>query len=310
MESITDPQILITGTGALACLFAARLAKVGVPIIMLGTWPEGLRALRQKGVILVQPNKQEEVFAVQVLENPSLLPSVRFALVLVKAWQTKRAAKQLAACLPPDALAVTLQNGLGNHQILLEALGAERAAVGITTTGATLIEPGRVRVGGEGVISIGTHTHLGELPTLLEKATFQVKVLPDVDALLWTKLVINAAINPLTALLEIPNGRLLQSEKARLLYTQLANETAAVAAAKNIRLSFSDPVKAVEDVAQKTAKNISSMLQDIRRGAPTEIDAICGAVVQEAQPLKIPTPINQTMWNLIKAKAELTVINN
>jgi 2-dehydropantoate 2-reductase len=126
----------------------------------------------------------------------------------------------------------------------------------------------------------------------------------DPDGLLWGKLAINAAINPLTALLGVENGALLERPAARVLLRELACETAAVAAALGIRLPQADPAAAAESVAQKTAANRSSMLQDIERGAPTEIDAICGAIVRAGEQAGVPTPVNRTIWRLVKAVEE------
>jgi 2-dehydropantoate 2-reductase len=126
----------------------------------------------------------------------------------------------------------------------------------------------------------------------------------DSQSLIWGKLVINAAINPLTALLRVPNGSLLKSPSARQMMRALATETAQVAEAEKVSLPFSDPIAAAQDVASRTAANHSSMLQDVLRGAPTEIDAICGAVVNIAQKHNIHTPANWTCWKLIKALTE------
>ncbi len=299
-----DEAILIVGTGALANLFAARLAAKGASITMLGTWPEGLAALRQHGVTLVAPDGGQQSFPVTATNDPAECAGAKYALVLVKAWQTARAAQQLAECLDEDGVALTLQNGLGNMDLMAEALGEARVALGVTTTGATLLSSGRVRPGGEGVVSVGEHPRTQPLIALLREAGFEVKVLPGVDSLIWSKLVINAAINPLTAILGVPNGALLEHPPAHDLMSDLAQETAAVAAAQDVSLSFEDPVVASEDVARRTAANNSSMLQDVTRGAPTEIDAICGAIVQAGEKAGVPTPVNDVLWKLVKAKVE------
>jgi 2-dehydropantoate 2-reductase len=135
----------------------------------------------------------------------------------------------------------------------------------------------------------------------LREAGFNVETVADPDSLLWGKLVINAAINPLTALLRVPNGELLERGTARALMQAAACEAAAVAAAQGIRLPYPDPLAVAESVAQRTATNRSSMFQDIQRGAPTEIDAICGAVVQAGEEVGVPTPVNLTLWQLVKA---------
>jgi len=297
-------SVLIVGTGALATLFAARLARSGVGVTMLGTWHEGLSALRRQGARLVNARGREERHPVTATANPNDLPRIQFALVLVKSWQTKRAATDLAACLAEDGLALTLQNGLGNRELLAGRLGPHRVALGSTTTGATLLGPGLAKPGGEGRISVETHDRLHALVCMLESAGFQVEVVKDASAVIWRKLVINAAINPLTALLRVPNGQLLERPSARALMRSLAAETAAVATAEGTRLARRTAVSAVENVALRTAANHSSMFQDIQRGAPTEIDAICGAVTRAGRKHRLPTPLNQTCLQLVQALTE------
>ncbi len=293
--------VLVAGTGAMACLFAARLSAAGVPVTMLGAWEDGLQQLKADGVRVVNENGQEQAYPVQVSNDPSTCINFHLALVLVKSWQTERTAAQLAACLAPDGLALTLQNGLGNREKLIQALGARRVALGVTTMGATLIGPGRVRPAGEAVITLGAHPTLTPLTKLLQLAGFVTETATDPLALLWGKLVINSAINPVTALLHIPNGELLTRPTARTLIQSVVRESAAVAVAHGIRLPYPDPVVAVETIARRTAANLSSMLQDIQRGAPTEIDAINGAIVQAGEATGVPIPINRTLWQLVKA---------
>ncbi|MDP2975648.1 MAG: 2-dehydropantoate 2-reductase, partial [Anaerolineales bacterium] len=212
---MTTQSILIIGTGALATLFAARLSATGVDVTMLGTWQAGLDALRKEGARLAAADGVERAYPVRVIYDPAECRGARFALVLVKAWQTERAARQLTSCLAEDGLALTLQNGLGNREILSESLGLGRVALGVTTTGATLLGPGLVRLGGEGTISLEAHPRLAALEAMLRAAGFAIDVVADARSLLWGKLVVNAAINPLTALLRVPNGELLQRPTAR-----------------------------------------------------------------------------------------------
>jgi 2-dehydropantoate 2-reductase len=297
-------NILIIGTGALGTLFAARLTQAGYNITMLGTWQAGLNALRSDGVRLVDSQRHEQTFKVQVIDNPRECVGTKYAIVLVKAWQTERVARQLEECLADDGLALTLQNGLGNYETLIQSLGLNRVALGSTTTGATLLGPGLVKAGGEGTISIGRNQALGPLEAALRSSKFNVQIVDDPQSLIWGKLIINAAINPLTALLKIPNGELLERRSARALMDALANEAANVARAENINLPFNDPIAAVEAVARNTTANHSSMLQDVLRGAPTEIDAICGAIVRIAEQHHIGAPTNWACWQLVKALSE------
>jgi 2-dehydropantoate 2-reductase len=301
VERHLKQPILVVGTGALATLFAARLSAAGHPVTMLGTWENGLHALKGNGARLVDANGAEHTFPVDATDNPKDCRGARFALVLVKSWQTERVAKQLPDCLAEDGLALTLQNGMGNLELLAETLGLPRVALGVTTTGATLLGPGIARAGGEGIISVEAHPRLEPLRAALTGAGFKVQVVNDADALVWGKLVINAAINPLTALLRVPNGELLQRPAAQKMMGVLAQEAAAVATAQGIHLPFKDAVQAAEDVARKTASNHSSMFQDIRRGAPTEIDAICGAITKTGEKLGVDTPVNRVCWHLTRA---------
>lgn len=296
---MAPPQVLIAGTGAMACLFGARLSP-HAEVTLLGTWSEGLEAL-QHGGIRLEAGGLETRHRVRATSNPLDGRGARFALVLVKSWQTRRTAEMLATCLAPDGVALTLQNGLGNLETLTEVLGADRAALGVTTVGAALLGPGIVRAGGMGPTYLVRHPRLEPYLPTLSQAGFAIEVEDDVESLLWGKLVVNTGINPLTALLQVPNGHLLADEHARALMGDAARETAAVAGARGIRLPFRDAVAQIEAVAERTATNRSSMLQDILRGAPTEIDAINGAVAAAAAEVRLEAPVNRSLWRLVRA---------
>jgi 2-dehydropantoate 2-reductase len=295
------PNVVIAGTGAMACLFGARLSAAGVPVTLMGTWKAGLEALERHGVRVIGMDGKQVAYPVRVARQPCESPKAGLALVCVKSWQTERAARQLAGCLTRDGVALTLQNGLGNYETLERLLGSNRAALGTTTSGANMLAPGIVRAGGEGVTSLEDQPRLNPFRELLSLAGFNVQSVRDPVKLLWGKLVINAAINPLTALLRVPNGELLRKSTSRSLLGAAAREAAATAAAQGIDLPYDDPVEAVESVAAKTAENYSSMLQDILRGSPTEIDAISGAVVRAAESLGLQVPVNRTLWELVSS---------
>ncbi len=292
MASKPEP-VLICGTGALATLFAARLSAACIRVTMLGSWPEAIAALNRDGARL-----GDDVYPVRAVSDPRECQGAGLALVLVKAWQTERSARQLAECLAEDGIAVSLQNGLGNRETLAAHLSPSRVKQAVTTLGATLLGPGQVRFGGEGVISLEAAPALDVLAAHLTESGLRVERVEAIESLVWGKLVINTAINPLTALFKIPNGKLLESPPAREMMAALARETAVVAALQGVSLPFADPLAAVEAVAQRTATNHSSMLQDVLRGAPTEIDAICGAVARLGGE---KAPLNRAMWQLVKA---------
>ncbi len=292
--------ILIVGSGALALLFGAGLASAGYPVTLLGSWREGIEAVRARGICLRSETACRTAPA-EAVTTPQAVRGVRWALVLVKSWQTVRTAQQLRECLAEDGLALTLQNGLGNRETLEQALGKERVLQGVTTYGATLLGPGEVRLGGVGKVFLGADPRAAKFHRALQEAGFEVEESPSLDSVIWGKLVINSAINPLTALLGVPNGALLERPTTRALMGEIAEETASVARALGIALPFESARLAAEAVAQQTAQNLSSMLQDVRRGAPTEIDAICGAIAQKAQELNLNAPLNRCMWQLVRA---------
>ena len=301
----SNERILIVGTGAMACLFAARLSGAGYNVQMLGTWAQALAKIAADGVRLVDRDGGTQTYRVQISSNPNAFPETQLALVLVKSWQTEPAALRLAECLSHSGMALTLQNGLGNYDILAGILGSERVLAGTTTAGATLIEAGAVRPAGNGKISLGPHPHQAVMTRILKKSGFVVEPAEDLNGLMWGKLVINSAINPLTAILGIKNGDLLRLEPAHELMRLTASESAGVASQIGVKLPYPDPGTTAERVAQDTANNQSSMLQDIDRGAPTEIDAINGQIVKVGKEAGVPTPLNHTLWKLVKSKATL-----
>ncbi|MBN1888242.1 MAG: pantoate--beta-alanine ligase [Thermoflexales bacterium] len=286
----------------MACLFGARLAPVVDQVAMLGTWVEGVRVLREEGIRFVQ-GEAETRLAVRALDKPDGVQT-DLVLVLVKSHQTARAAAWAAQILRPGGLALTLQNGLGNLEQLVAVVGPQRSALGVSMQGATLLGPGHVRHGGDGPTVLATtpatEARLQELATLLRQAGFETSLVDDARALVWGKLVVNAAINALTAILRVPNGALAEQEDARELMSEAARETAAVAQALGIALPYADPAGRAVEVARKTAVNRSSMLQDVLRGTPTEIEAINGAVVELGRQLGLPTPVNETLLRLVR----------
>jgi len=299
---MTRDSILILGSGAMACFFGARLAAVA-QVTLLGSWEAGLQALEAGGIRLEQRDGSLLQARVGVAREVGPCRGARLALVLVKSWQTERAAAQLTRCLLPDGIALTLQNGLGNLETLAGAVGAERVALGVTTSGATLLGPAHARVGGEGPTYLAPHPGLDRLARVLEAAGFEIKREADLQGLQWSKLAVNCGINPASALLEVPNGALLDLPGLQDVLRAAVEEAAQVAQARGIALAFEDPVAETMQVAERTAGNLSSMLQDINRGAPTEIDAICGAVVREAERLGVAAPVNRALWNLVRGRA-------
>jgi 2-dehydropantoate 2-reductase len=286
-------RIVIFGAGAMACLFAARLSKAS-SITIIDAWPEAIAAIRGRGIKVEDSQGGYTVRVDAHLLGQPAEPA-DLALVLMKAWQTETVAGHLNSYLHPEGLAVTLQNGLGN----VELLGA-RAFPGATGLGATLLGPGHIRAGGEGETQMVAPVWVVDLFREAGLAASSCNA-NEADGLLWGKLCASCGINPLTALLRITNGELLKRSETYDLMIKATEECAAVAQAKSITLPFSDPADYVRNVAERTANNRSSMLQDILRGAPTECDAINGAVAREGRRIGKPAPVNEILWQLIRA---------
>ncbi len=296
-------RIALLGTGAMGTLFGVRLARVA-EVWMLGTWAEALEAARAHGLRLTTP-EGEETARVAVAEDPARVPPCDLALILVKAYQTERAARWAQEVVRPDGVVLTLQNGLGPFETLQRIVGPSRALQGVTTLGATLVAPGHARWGGEGPIWLGApperRGQVEPIRDLLARAGFPVELREDLQGILWGKLVANTAINPLTALFDVPNGALLERPDLWAAAREVALETAAVARAQGISLPFEDPAAFVAEVCRRTAANSSSMRQDIQRGRPTEIDALNGAVATIGRRVGVPAPLNEALWRWVKA---------
>jgi len=289
------PRLILVGTGAMACLFGARLAAAS-HVTLTGSWVEAIAAVRARGIV-VEESGARTVARVATAAWPADLEPADLVLILVKAWQTGNIAGHLPRLLKPGGVALTLQNGLGN----LEALGP-RACLGVTYQGAALLGPGHVQPAGAGPTWISGPAWLVRL---FRGAGIAAELCDPqrAEGLLWGKLAANCGINALTALLRVPNGELLRRPDARLLMQRAAQECAAVAQAKGITLPFQDAAAEADEVARLTAANRSSMLQDVARGAPTECEAINGAVVRWGARLGVATQVNEILCRMVRALA-------
>lgn len=292
----------------MGCLFGATLSPHAA-VTLVGRWAAQIEALTRAPLRLVYPDGREQAVPLQATSDLDQIDPVDIALILTKAPHTAAAARDAAAILALDGLAITLQNGIGNDDLLRRALPPERVALGVTTLGAaTHGQTGVVYVGGTGTTYLARpasdDSPLQRFAALLEQAGLDVTLTDDIVGMLWGKLAINAAINPLTAVLGVPNGALLDSSWARGLLREAAEEVGVVAAARGIRLPFEDPASQAETVARLTGPNQSSMWQDVQRGVPTEIDAICGAVARLGAEVNVPTPANRLLHALVKALEE------
>jgi 2-dehydropantoate 2-reductase len=294
--------VIVAGTGALGTLLAVRLGTLE-SVTVLGSWKAALEAFSASGAELETAAELLQA-RVRATSDPAAAAGASIAFVAVKAPATAAVAEALRESLRPDGVAVTLQNGLGNVEALAATLGADRVVAGAAETGATLVRPGRARSGGGNRIRLAEHPRAAGAADLLRRAGFDVEIVPDARALLWEKLTATAPLLPLTALLGVANGEILRRPSAAALLAQAAQEVAAVARAAGIALPEGEADAPARRVATATAENFSSMLQDVRRGAATEVDAINGAVDREARRHGVAAPLNHAFALAVRALGE------
>ncbi|TMC68213.1 MAG: 2-dehydropantoate 2-reductase [Chloroflexi bacterium] len=233
---------------------------------------------------------------------------VDVAIVTTKTPGTAWAADTAARLLAPDGVALTIQNGLGNYEILAEHVGRERAAVGVIYVGAQLVN-GELRATGPGKVEMGRppaaaqRARLDGLARSLRDGGMDVTVVDDPWPAVWRKVVTNAAVNPLTALVRRTNAELLADAPASRVADGIAREVARVATASGVRIGEDEAVKQWRTMAALTGANRSSMLQDVEAGRPTEIEAISGAVAREGERRGVAAPLNQAMTLLVSSLA-------
>ena len=283
----------VVGAGSLGSLLAGLLASAA-DVTLVGR-PADVEAIEADG-LRVAGAVERHVHPAVSTEPPA---TADLAVVAVKAFDTATVARQLADADLGGAL--SLQNGLGNEATLAATLDCEVLA-GTCTYGARRVEPGLVECTGVGDVTLGAREG-GESPladragAVFDDAGFETTVATDMPQRLWTKLAVNAGINPPTALARVDNGALVDGP-ARETARAAARETARVARSEGVDLSDAAAVQAVEDVARATAANVSSMRQDVEAGRRTEIDAIGGAVLDRADE-SVPTV--ETLTRLVRA---------
>ncbi len=285
--------VSVVGPGALGCLFAGKLAKAGFRVHLIDYQQERINRLAKNGIEITEGD-QIERYSVHVTGH---IPSMQdLVIVLVKSYSTAN------LTLPPDTPILTLQNGMGNAEILCRKVGAENILAGVTTEASTLIGEGKVKHTARGITTFGSWTtaSVKEPKEILERAGFEVEITNSPSQIIWEKTIVNAGINPLTAILNVPNGMLLKIREARELLRELVIEASKVAGTEGYRFSRS-MVEVAEEVCENTADNISSMLQDVRAGKKTEIDAISGEIIRRGISAFMTTPRTKVVYNIIRS---------
>ena len=301
-------RIAIIGPGGMGCLFAGLLAESGHDVSLIDRRPERADKISREGLI-IESNGRSRTVALRTCAFPLDIGSPRqidLIVLCVKAHETAGTIPSVTALSTPQTNVLSLQNGLGNLESFKKIVSDDNLFAGITTHGTTVIDLNRIRHAGSGLTMIGSFNHNDKgaelLAKMLSKAGIEAISTKETLGMLWSKLIINAAICPVSVLADLTNGEIIENDKWRCLLCKAAEEGGKTAAAKGLKLTFSDPVKAVLEVCEKTSSNISSMLQDIRRHRKTEIMEINGAVIRAATELGIETPANRM---LLKKVVEL-----
>jgi 2-dehydropantoate 2-reductase len=302
-------KIGIVGPGAMGCLLAGKMAGEGNEVILLDHVPGRAEVIRKQGLIIEEIQGPMRV-KVPVTLNPGDLFQTDLILNCVKAYDTRIVARSLQS-VGPRPYFLTLQNGVGNVEILGEYLLKEKILAGITSHGATDLGAGHVRHAGQGDTFIGygfskvfsdtdSDRAINRIKEMLTQAGFTTQRVPNIENLIWSKLLINVGVNALTALTRLPNGKLLEFSGTREIMEEVVDEAKLVGGKKGIEFIYADPLAQVRKVCQLTATNISSMLQDVLKKKRTEIDFINGVIMQEGSRQGIPVPANTLLTHLVK----------
>ena len=309
MEQQVKHRVGIIGAGAMGTLFGFHLAST-CDVTMLDSNRATLEEIGKSGLSV----NDAPARSVRIARSPRDLFGSTVIFLFVKAVDTLRALRPFAGELNPATPIVSLQNGVGNEDAIKAALGgAVPVVLGITTESSLTTSPGRVRSSEEGHTIIGSG---GASPAtsrsvaeLLTESGLRTAVVYDIRPHLWGKLIANAAINAVSALLDCNAGAIPLDPNASRLSEALAEEAAAVAAALNINLPFANPWQYVTEVIAVGADSKSSMAFDLDSGHPSEIDHINGAVCAAGRRTNVETPYNDAMVRLVKAKETMLSSN-
>ena len=296
-------KVGVMGTGAVGGYYGAMLVRAGIPVVFIGR-PAQVATLQDEGLRL-QTQSFDERFPVQASTDAAALADCALVLCCVKSGDTENAGTQMAPHLPPHAVVLSLQNGVDNAARLAAQLSpSNQVAAAVVYVAAEMKVPDHVRHHGRGELVLARWAAQGSQPApeavqaLFTQAGVPVDLAQDVDAALWSKLVLNCAYNALSAISRLPYGQLAQGQGVQALMRDIVAECAAVAEASGVTLA--DPWPAVQRIAATMPGQFSSTAQDLMRGKPSEIDHLNGFVVRRGEALGVPTPVNRALHVLVK----------
>jgi 2-dehydropantoate 2-reductase len=312
----TKPDVAVVGAGAVGSFFGGLLAKAGLGVMLIGREAH-VRAVRHDGLrITMADGSRHQLSNLQASTDISEVTGARLLLLSVKSYDTETVAAQMAPFLDPQAVILSMQNGVDNPERLQRVLvdtGLHSVLVVPTAVyvAAALPEPGHVTHHGRGELVIGpmqsiaqgdamVAERLAEVQSVFAKAGVPVQVSDAVMVALWEKLVVNCAYNAVSALSQMPYGQIVAVPAMRELMDAAVREVVAVAQAEGIGLELSAARAATQKIGQTMAGQRSSTAQDVARAKPTEIEHLNGLIVRRGAARGVPTPVNQALYALIK----------
>jgi len=304
VNDLSWPRVAVFGAGAVGCYFGGMLARAGAPVTLVGR-PAHVAAMARDGLMLDTLKFKERV-RVAAATDAAAVAGHDVVLFCVKSGDTEAGARAIAPHLAPGAVVVSLQNGVDNPARIRPHVAAEVLGV-VVYVGCEMAGPGHVRHTGRGDLVIGGlrgsaagERRAREVAATFERAGVPCVVSPDVDADLWIKLIVNCAYNPTSALSRLQYGPMLGVPEGPELMRAIVSEAIAVAHADGVNLAAEGLVDKVLSVGKAMPTQVSSTAQDIGLGKRTEIDALNGHVARRGAALGVPTPVNTTLWQLVK----------
>jgi len=296
-------KITVIGAGAMGSLFGALLAESGENVRLYDISEEHVEGINEKGLYIELNGKTRSV-SVNATSDKRQIEKTDLAIIFVKSTQTGDAARTASEVMGNSGFVLTLQNGMGNAEIIGEVVDPGRIIAGTTSHGATMLGPGSIRHAGTGPTVIGMwsgiqKTGIQKIADVFNKAGIVTETVDDVRNVIWAKLFVNVGINAITALTGIKNGRIIDLSATKALARAAVEEAMEVARALGVKVA-DNTVEHVFKIAEATRTNRSSMGQDVDNKRQTEISAINGTVVKEAQKLGINVPVNQTLTALVE----------
>ncbi|HTX13104.1 MAG TPA: 2-dehydropantoate 2-reductase [Solirubrobacteraceae bacterium] len=309
-------KIGIMGAGAVGSAYGHLLGRGGHEVVLVDAWAEHVEQIRRGGLV-IDGAGAASTGRIEASTNPAALASAEAVLVLVKAFSNEAAGAALAGVLGSGTIVVTLQNGIGNAEVLARSLGGERVVQGSTTVAAQVQGPGRVSVAhatleGRSLTSLGRPTSPGaaaaseQLARALVEASLPAVVLDDVRAVVWRKLAMAAGIGPLCAILGATVADVLARPPALDLLRATFAEIVSVAGAEDVALDSEELWSAAIETYRAIGPHPPSLAVDVARGRPSEIEAQLGEVVRRGQSAGIATPAADVLTKLIRSSAPLT----